>query len=310
MFVLGGLFLFAGPVFALCTALTEGLVVIDTKQCQIVNTQKMRSANDPALASIRSLSPQAQKEFYGSYEGKLLHGRIVKSDAIQKGFDETPGALNGQQVKVFIPDVAATCESLSKRRLSGKLSQVCCDGGLDSPCALGTSYRLVVESDLGKAGSAAGDQKRVQARKSKEYRAAVKLMRKKNYQQAVQQFMIAKEKGYLDPAGHFLAAMAYRRLDQCDKALTLLESLTSQKTLKTLWADQEKMARRALFLQARCLAKINKPDRAVVILNGYLLEPKRYKKEIQESLRHPDFGFIHTSDQYQGYKRQAQSLGF
>lgn len=300
----------ADRAFGACSASVQGPMILDVRQCQVVNVSKIKQATDPAVVAFRSLDAAQQNTIFGAYEGTLIDARVVKSRAIHKGFDDTPGALQGQNLKVFVPAGQFDCGNMPQRRISGQMNQICCDGGGIAPCLLGTSYKFTAEKQVGKIGSAAGDKTRINARKTPAYRAAVKAMRNKDYQTAADKFAELKKNAQLDPTGHFLAATAYRKLDRCGQALAMLEELLETKTLDQLWADQDKMVRRAFFLQARCYAKMNLPDKSVVILNGYLREPKRFRAELKLALRHPDFGFIHTSRQYQDFKKKARSLGF
>ena len=60
------------------------------------------------------------------------------------------------------------------------------------------------------------------------------------------------------------------------------------------------------MLLARCLARMNDPQNAVAILNSYLIEPAKYRSEINESLKDADFGWIHTSREYRDYTKEAR----
>ena len=60
------------------------------------------------------------------------------------------------------------------------------------------------------------------------------------------------------------------------------------------------------MLLARCLARMNDPQNAVAILNSYLIEPAKYRNEINESLKDSDFGWIHTSREYRDYMKEAR----
>jgi hypothetical protein len=75
---------------------------------------------------------------------------------------------------------------------------------------------------------------------------------------------------------------------------------------RQVWADEENSARQAIFLLARCYAKMNDPEAATQILNSYLLEPAKYQSELKESLNHKDFGWIHTSREFLDYEKLAR----
>ncbi len=291
---------------ASCIALVKGPVIVDVAECRAVNPQTDFPATDPRMSAISNLDTASKRKFYDSYRGQVASGKIVKSDAIRSGFDRERGALLGQDVKLFLPGAAGDCSNLAGQRVAGGLQEICCEGGAEPPCMLLTSYKLNEMKVLGPAGTAAGDKERRTAENEPAYIEAMKFMGQKNYKQAVAKFNEVRQAGKLDVPGHYRLGLAYRQLDQCEKALSPLEHIRSEADAGKTWADQEAIVRRARLLLARCYSKLNEPGKAVIILDGYLLEPKKFRAEINQSLKHPDFGWIHTAKEYRDYEVRAR----
>lgn len=207
---------------------------------------------------------------------------------------------------LYVPPGQQTCAGVLGKRVAGNLREICCDGGGDPPCLLNTSYVLSAPKVLGSAGTSAGDASRQKAAKSKDYVQGTAAFQQRKWKDAVKAFEQARAKGELDIKGHYRLGVAYRELDQCRDAVAPLRFVHEQREKKAIFADEESVARDAGFLLARCHSKMNEPGAAVLLLNSYLLEPQKYKKEIKESLSHKDFGWIHTSKEYREYKAEAR----
>lgn len=289
-----------------CLSLTNGPVVYDVIGCKVLTPETTFDLAKEKFAWIKDLDAAGRKQFYDSYRGTYLKGKVVKSSAQTKGIANEQGALNGDTIYTMVGPPATQCAQLLGKRLSGNLKEVCCEGGGQPPCLLDTSYLIQNAQVIGGAESAAGDQTRTKAKNSKDYQAAEKLFRQKKWKDAAKLYEKARPNDELDVTGFFHLAYSYREMDQCKDAVGPLKIVTEKAQKKQIWADEEATARKAMFLLARCYAKLNDPQAAVLLLNSYLLEPKKYKMEIQQSLKHKDFGWIHTSKEYRDYKDEAQ----
>jgi hypothetical protein len=158
---------------------------------------------------------------------------------------------------------------------------------------------------LGAANSKAGHRDS-HLSKNPKYIEAQKLLAQKDYKKAIVILDNLNFNGQLDVPGKFLLAAAYRDMDKCPRAIPILDDLYQKFEKGDFWTDDEPYIRRANFLFARCLSMQEKAGEAVMILQGFLVEPKKFRKEIQESLSHPDFGYIKTSKPYLEYKESAQ----
>lgn len=294
------------PAFSECLSLTSGPIVYDVSVCKAVNPAQDFDLSKQKFAWINDLDPKGKQDLLSSYKGLLLKGVVVRSKATQSGLNPEKGALEGETTFLYLPPGPMSCANVNGKRLAGQVKEVCCDGGGDIPCLLGTSYLLQQPTVQGAAGSAAGDSERQKAQHSKDYAQGQAAYVKKHYNDAVKAFQKARASGELDVKGHYMLGRAYRELDQCDDAIAPLKYIYDKQTKKQIWADEEKIARSVTMLLARCYSKINDPGNTVFILNGYLLEPEKYKAELKESLRHKDFGWIHTSKEYKNYKAEAQ----
>jgi hypothetical protein len=134
----------------------------------------------------------------------------------------------------------------------------------------------------------------------------MKAFQNKKFKMAAKFLERTRSRGKIDLAGRYALGVSYRKLDLCPKAIPVLKEIYDDFLKKKNWADQDKYTRRAIFLLARCYAKELNSGQAVLILNGYLVEPKKYKAEIRQSFKHRDFGWIHTTKDYINYKKEAQ----
>ncbi len=290
-----------------CLSLTSGPIVYDVIGCKVLTPETAFDLSKEKYGWIKDLDAAGKKQFYDTYRGTYLKGKVVKSSAQTKGIANEQGALNGDTIYSMILPPATQCNQILGKRIAGNLKEVCCEGGGQPPCLLDTSYLILQPQVIGGAESAAGDSTRTKAKQSKDYQAAEKLYRAKKYKDAVKLYEKARPNDELDVTGFYHLAFSYREMDQCKDAVGPLKIVNEKAQKKQIWADEEGTARKAQFLLARCHAKLNDPQSAVLLLNSYLLEPKKYKTEIVQSLKHKDFGWIHTSKEYRDYKKEAQS---
>jgi hypothetical protein len=299
-------FLFASKSQAQCLGLVNGPIVFDVASCKaVVPTEDF--IKDFDFSFIKGLSAQDRAKFFASYKGFLITGLVVKSEAIKKGFDTKKGALLGEKISAFVPQGTSTCETLDKKRLKVNAEEYCCSGSGNSPCLLGTTYLFPKPEPLGAAGTSAGDSERKKSENSPEFKAAEDLYKKKDFKNAAKKLEQLRATEALDLRGHYLLGVTYRKLEQCKRAIPVLQTVFDRAAKKDIWADQESIVRKSTFLLARCLAKTNDPGRAVIILSSYLVDPKKYRSEIQRSLKHPDFGYINASKEYSGYRTDARA---
>lgn len=289
-----------------CLSLTSGPVVYDVIGCKVLTPEQHFDLAKEKYAWIKDLDPAGKKAFYDTYRGTYLKGKVVKSSATTKGIANEQGALNGDTIYSMIGPPATQCNQVLGKRIAGNLKEVCCEGGGQPPCLLDTSYLIQNMQVIGSAESSAGDQTRTKAKRSKDYQAAEKLFRQKKWKDAVKLYEKARPNDELDVTGFYHLGYSYREMDQCKDAIGPLKIVTEKAQKKQIWADEEGTARKAMFLLARCYAKMNDPQGAVLLLNSYLLEPKKYRSEIKGALNHKDFGWIHTSKEYRDFKEEAQ----
>lgn len=290
-----------------CLTLASGPIVYDVAACKLIEPEKVFDPSKDKFAFIGDLDPAGKKAFLDSYRGLYLKGKVIKSNASSRGISSETGVLSGETIFVYVPPpLKGQCDSVLGKRLAGNMRQVCCDGGGDVPCLLSTEYLLTGHEVLGSSSSSSGDATRQRAKRSKAVQDGDKAFVAKRYKEAIKSYEIARGNGDLDVAGNYKLGFAYREIDQCRDAIGPLKTVYDMQAKKQVWADEEKTARAAVLLLARCYAKMNDPGPAVLILNGYLLEPGKYNYELKESLRHKDFGWIHTSKEYREYEKAAR----
>jgi len=306
LFVIGLTFLGAQNAWAVCMTSIKGPVAIAVKQCVVATPDQTFATRDSKYNFIRDLPPENRKKFIDSYRGILVTGNVAQSQAIRDGISEEKGALVGEDIVGFIPQGAGTCEQTSGRTIEVQLNQSCCDGGGATPCLYDTSYVLtqVKVTDTRASGRAAAEKRSPEAQAI--YGKVARALNVRDLKTAAAELELLRNRNELDANGQFQLATIYREMDKCPKAMPMLESLQKIFESKTYWTDNEAAVRKGSFLYARCLSMLGKSSEAVLILQGFLVEKTRYRKEIKDSLFHRDFGYIRTSKSYMKYKASAE----
>lgn len=135
---------------------------------------------------------------------------------------------------------------------------------------------------------------------------AFQAVKERDWKAAVTNFEAAQQSKPLTMKGLLALAYAYRRIEECSKAVAPLNQLNKLSRGRKLSKREAKIARSGTFLLARCYAKQNDAGKALYILNGYLLDPKKYASEIRQSLRLIDFGGLKTQSDFRDYMKAAQ----
>jgi hypothetical protein len=290
-----------------CISLVQGAVAIDVQACRDVTPEDEFKAGDGQHAFIKDLDSATRKKFLDTYRGALVKGKIARSKAIRSGLSKEVGVLLGETVSVYLPPQSLKCDKALGSRVAGVMKEVCCDGGGTAPCLLGTGYVIQSPQSFALTPLAEkGPMKSKVSKNSADYAKGEELYKKKKFRDAAKFLERSKAKSEIDTNGHFMLADSYRRMDQCNSAMPSLRYLQLQTENRDLWEGDREVAQKGLFLLARCLARLGKAPDAVLILNSYLAEPRSHQKEIRESLRHPDFGYINASKEYIEYKAEAR----
>jgi len=306
LLVVSGSWFLETSAFGQCSALVNGAVVVDIDGCKQIQPETQFDLKRADLKFIGDLDPTARGKFFDTYRGAVARAKVVQSRARRVGLSEEKTALSNETVYVFLPPGGPQCADANGKRLGGEIKEVCCAGSGNAPCLTGTSYLFKSSNILGAAGSAAGDASRTKAAQSKSILEAEKFMRAKKYREALKPYNAAFAANELDTKGKYNLGYAYRQVDECHHAIKPLKEIYDQHIKGKVWGDEEPIVRKANFLLARCYAKSNDPQGAVLILNGYLLDPVKFKQELRDSLKHKDFGWIHTSKEYKDYREEAQ----
>ena len=114
-----------------CLSLKEGPIVFDAVGCKKLAPEEFFDYSRDKYSWIKDLDPAGKKKLLDSYRGMLLKGQIVKSQVRDKGLPAAKGVLEGEQVFMYMPPSANTCQNVVGLRLAGKLNEKCCDGGGD-----------------------------------------------------------------------------------------------------------------------------------------------------------------------------------
>ncbi len=293
----------AEQAFAVCTTLVKGPVAIDVKSCSAV-APEATFRGDSKYNFIRDLPPANRKQFLGTYRGSLVSGTVTQSQAIRDGISDEKGALLNERISAFIPANQSSCDQVNGKLIEVVLNQTCCDGGGASPCLLDTGYvlnQIKVSGTSAKAGAKKPSD--IQALYTKARGAAAI----KDFKQSAALFEQIRTRGELDVFGQFQLGLVYREMDKCNQALALLEPLHQKFEKKDMWTDTEAPIRKGSFLYARCLAVLGRASESTLVLQGFLVERQKYRKEIKDSLGHRDFGYIRTSKPWMKYKKAAEA---
>jgi len=293
------------PLVADCLSLVKGPMVLDVKSCLVIDPVKTFDMNLERYKFIGDLPPVDRQKFYDSYRGLFIKALVARSDAERSGLSPEKGILMGQTIGVFVPPGVAACGALKDQRIAVLMNQACCEGGGQPPCLLTSSYTFKEFKIAGKASTNVIERRRQQKSTSPEQKEADRLLAKKDFAGAAKVYEKLREERKLDILGNFHLGLTYRELDQCTNAVAPLTFVHDRMEHPDLWADEEPVIRRAALLLARCYSKLNRAEKAVIILNGFLLDPQRFEKEIHETLRHKDFGWIRTTKEYQTYTEDA-----
>jgi tetratricopeptide (TPR) repeat protein len=292
---------------ASCTSLIRGPVVVDVHSCETIDPTKFDTTTD-LFKFIADLDPQGRAQLINSYRGLLVKATVVRSKAIHVGLDQVPGAMQGEKGSFYFPPKSASCADINAKRIIAVVNEACCDGNGDAPCLLGTGLVLQKPQVTGQA-KVGNDGLSLKANTtknvSKEYLEAEKLYLKKDFKGAVKAYKKADTIAPLDIKGMYRWGNALREVDDCASAVPVLERIYKIAQKGSIWKEDELDGRRGVFLLARCHAKLGEPSQSVFYLNGFLLEPKKYQSELKQALKHKDFGWIHTSKEYQEFKQEA-----
>lgn len=289
--------------FGDCVSLVRGYIALDVKSCGILNPESTFDTSMERFSFIRELPSRDRQKFLHSYRGMLVRGLVVKSLAVRSGLTKERGVLEGENTKFFVHPGTSdlSCRNVQGKRIKALLDEACCEGGGDPPCLLSSKFVLKDIKVIGKAGGKSSSQSK--ARKSKVYIKAEQMFARKKFGAAIRLYEQANTSNGLDIKGLYHLAYSYRKDDRCGQAIRPLRRIEEKARKKETWAFEAKDVRNANFLLARCYSRLNKPQLAIPLLEGYLLEPVKYRKELVESLNHRDFRWIHTTKEYRNFKR-------
>ncbi|SMF54797.1 hypothetical protein [Pseudobacteriovorax antillogorgiicola] len=293
--------------FGLCASLIKGTMAFNVTKCGRLSPEKtFNNSRLEKLQFIKDLTMEDRKTFFDSYRGLVIEGLVVRSLAVRSGLTPEKGALNGQNITVYIPPGPVSCQQILNKRIKTLLDEACCEGGGEAPCLLNTTYVFKNISVLGPAQGGAGNAKRMKLAVNKTFLKANNHLKRKQFSEAVTLYEQLRSQKLLDTRGHYFLSYSYRMLDQCPKAIPVLEIVHKKSEANSYWANEEGVIKKAILLYARCLSKTGRSGESVLVLQGFLANPKRFKEEIKASLVHGDFGRSRTTKEFQQYMQDAQ----
>ena len=88
-------------------------------------------------AWIKDLDAAGKKQFYDSYRGTYLKGKVVKSSAQTKGIANEQGALNGDTIYAMVGPPATQCaqllEGLDRQQFQHNAGEFCLRSKIGEP---------------------------------------------------------------------------------------------------------------------------------------------------------------------------------
>lgn len=288
-----------------CVGKIRGAVTVDVLDCQVYKIAPgPATREDMNLDFISDMDPQERAKFVASYSGMLLKVFVAKSTAKKTGALATnKNVLNGDTIWVYYPVRQPSCNMVSGQRLVGELVEHCCLGNAEPPCLTRTDYVLTQTKAVGK--TPVNKKTVTKTKKSKEYTQAMGFIKQKQYDKALPILHKLYEESKLDVEGIYYLAVCYSQTERPVSAIKVLEKIVEKKDNETLWGEYKELGKEAEFLLARCYARNQEAGRSTIILGGYLQDPVLYKKYIERSLSHPDFGWIKVTKDYQNYRKKA-----
>ncbi len=287
-----------------CVGRASGAVTVDVLDCSVYKIGQENTREDVSLDFIAGMDPKERSSFVASYSGQILRVFVAKSMAKRSGaLNNNKNVLNGDTIWVYYPSKQPGCSSFIGQRVAGVLQEHCCLGNAEPPCLTKTDYVLTQTKILGP--TPANKKTVTKTKKSKEYIQAMTYMRARQYEKARPILVKLYNDNKLDVEGIYNLAIVYSETERHSSAIKVLEKIVEKKDNDTLWGEYKELGKEAEFLLARCYARNQEAGRATIILGGYLQDKVLYRKYIERSLSHPDFGWIKTSKDYQNYRKKA-----
>lgn len=292
-----------------CEGLVSGAVTVDVKDCKKFDMSEDLRDDTGDTSFLQEMTGTERAKFLSTYNGFMLNVFVVKSSARKGGTLKQENALNGDNILTFLPIVKGSklsCASFSNKRLASVIKEYCCAGNVECPCLTKTNYVLTQTKILGETPKL--KKHHVTVVKNKEYQEAIKYLKQQDYKKASKLLIKLDSEGKLDIEGKYNLALVYRELDRPVKSIKILEAIVKKKNASELDGEYKQVGIDAEFLLARSYARVKDAGRSTLILGGYLQDPVSNKKLIQQSLTHPDFGWIKATKEYTAYKQKAYEV--
>ena len=289
-----------------CVGRAQGAVTVDVLDCSIYKIGQ-DTREDVSLDFIAGMDAKERSKFVASYSGQILKVFVAKSMAKRAGtFNADKNVLNGDTIWVYYPSKQPGCSSLIGHRVAGILQEHCCLGNAEPPCLTRTDFVITQTKVIGP--TPVNKKTVTKTKKSKEYIQAVSYIKAKQFEKARPILVKLYNDNKLDVEGMYNLAVVYAETERHSSAIKVLEKIVAKKDNDTLWGEYKDLGKESEFLLARCYARNQEAGRATIILGGYLQDPVIYKKYIERSLSHPDFGWIKTNKDYQIYRKKAAEV--
>jgi len=301
--------LWSNHVFSQCQSLGSGELFLQVEKCQALVKPEDFYLSKSRETQIKNMSPDLRKRFMESYKGLWVLGKVVRSMATGGELSPSKSFLFGKNISAMIPNAAQSCAQVNGKTVHALMKEACCQGGIDLPCFLATSYVFTTVIDV--FDDMKQPERKLETKTdAKVFEKAEKEFKRKKFALAAKILLKEeKEKNSLDVQSYHLLAKSYRQLDLCPKAILVLRDKIYTKFLqKEYWGADEKEVHDAVFLLARCYAKSSDGGKAIDVMRGLLIDPEKYGTYLSRSLRDPDFGWIHTQLIYKKYKEDLGKL--
>jgi len=312
-------------ISGMCLDLKQGPIIIEAAECRTVNASEGSSSYKEFPDWVHSLDGPIKKKLLSGHNGILIRGKVTDSQTSTTN-DLESTHLKGQTIKLFVhANQGLSCKNASKNLIQGYLYENCCDTGGTSPCLWDTSYFLKNPRPVPKGSALSLSQSTndpsprskvnsSQSKSDQNLSEGNQPLDKKSIIMKADEFfkngkfkevetLLAKdwEFNINDPKWIWLLTQSLKKRDLCIKCIKPLELHAELYDQGELSLQEEQKIADSIFLLARCYAKTGKRDEAVNVLEGMLFKSKIFKKQIYESLNHPDLRGLQKLDSFKKY---------
>lgn len=280
---------------ATCSSLTSGPIEIKVNDCKTLVPKPGSNSYNVLPSWVKDLDQNAKKKLLSNHSGVVLKGVVTESKAVTKGLNETPGALKGTEVNVFVHySQKPSCKKMGNF-VKGIIKETCCDGSGNPPCLWNTGYFLSKYSTSQKSGFSG------KTEKNNIMKDVAKLYKAKKYGKLQYKYGYRNHEFKNEVDFQYYLGMSYFVKENCDKAVPFFDTIYSSYGKGKANLAFKGMIKQAAFNLALCHAKDGDAKASTLILKGMKLDKKFFGSEIVRAKSHRDFGRIKNTPEWKEF---------